>query len=68
MPEVEFTIDRETGELRLHVKGIAGPACDDIAKYAQALLGPPGQEVETADYRLRPTIRSQIRPQSRSKP
>ena len=31
MPEVEFRIDQATGRLELHVKGIAGPACDDVA-------------------------------------
>ena len=29
MPEIEFTIDTTTGELQMHVRGIAGPACDE---------------------------------------
>ena len=32
MPEVQFTIDAKTGQLETHVHGIAGPACDDVAK------------------------------------
>ena len=62
MPEIEFTIDVTTGELRMHVKGIAGPACDDVAKLAKELLGEPGHERETAEYHLRPQVRRQIRP------
>ena len=62
MPEIEFTIDATTGELQMHVKGIAGPACDDVAKLAKELLGEPGKERETAEYHLRPRVRPQIRP------
>ncbi len=62
MPEVEFTINPETGELTLHVKGIAGPACDDVAKLARELLGEPTREVKTAEYHLRTNVRLQIRP------
>lgn len=62
MPEIEFTIDPATGELRMHVRGIAGPACDDVAKLAKELLGQPGQERETAEYHLRPQSRPQVRP------
>ncbi len=62
MRELEFTIDRDTGELRLHVRGIAGPACDDVARLAKDLLGAPAREEETAEYRLRPQVRPQIRP------
>ncbi len=62
MPEIEFTIDPETGALELHVKGIAGPACDDVAKLAKELLGEPGQERQTAEYYLRPRVRPQLRP------
>ena len=44
MPEIEFTLDPTTGQLELHVKGIAGPACDDVARLAKELLGEPGSE------------------------
>ncbi len=62
MREIEFTIDPVTGELTLHVRGVAGPACDDVAKLAKELLGAPAREEETAEYRLRPRVRPQIRP------
>ncbi len=61
MPEIIFTIDPTAGKLEMHVVGIAGPACEDIAKLAKQLLGAPAQEEQTAEYRLRPGIRPVIR-------
>ena len=63
MPELEFTIDPDTGELTFHIKGIVGPACDDVARLAKELLGQPTREEETAEYWLRPQVRPMIRPQ-----
>ena len=62
MPEVEFTIDPESGELTLHVKGALGPACDDVAKLAEELLGEPGHEAKTAEYHQQVRVRPRIRP------
>ena len=62
MPEIEFTLDSVTGELTLHVKGVAGPTCDDVAKLAKQLLGEPGQERNTAEYYQRTRVRPQVRP------
>lgn len=62
MPEIDFTIDAATGQLELHIAGIAGPACDDVARLAKALLGKPGREQLTAEYHLRPHVRPQLRP------
>ena len=64
MPEIEFTLDSATGELTLHVKGVVGPICDDIAKLARELLGEPGHERNTVEYYLRTQVRPQIRPKS----
>lgn len=65
MPEVEFCIDTTTGELKMHVKGISGPACDDVAKLTKQLLGEPGREQMTAEHYLRPVVRCEIRRRSR---
>ncbi len=62
MPEIEFTLDSTTGELTLHVKGVAGPTCDAVAKLAKQLLGEPGQERNTAEYYQRAQVRPQVRP------
>ncbi len=62
MPEIEFSLDPTTGQLELHVTGIAGPACDGVAKLAKELLGEPGQERPTTEYYLRPQVHPRIRP------
>lgn len=62
MPQIDFTIDPATGKLEIHVKGVLGPACDDVAKLARELLGEPGHEQNTSEYVARPQVRPQIRP------
>ncbi|GEM_PF-596951 len=62
MPEIEFTLDSATGELTLHVKGVVGPTCGDVAKLARELLGEPGQERNTAEYYQRTQVRPRVRP------
>lgn len=62
MPEIEFTIDPATGKLDMHIQGVAGPACDDVAKLVKDLMGQPGAEQKTTDYFVRPQIRPQVRP------
>ena len=56
MPVSEFTIDTITGELQVHIQGIAGPACDDMARLLKELVGDPGREEATAEYYLRPRV------------
>ena len=60
MPEIQFIIDSTSGELQLHVKGVAGPACDDVAKLAKELLGQPAAEQATAEYHLHARVRPQV--------
>ena len=62
MPEIDFTIDATTGDLTMHVKGVVGPACEDVAKLARELLGAPAREQNTAEYFVRPQVHRQIRP------
>jgi hypothetical protein len=64
MPEIGFTIDEATGDLTMHVKGVAGPACEDVAKLAKELIGNPATDQNTAEYRVRAQVDRQIRPQS----
>ena len=66
MPEVEFTIDPTTGKLELHVKGVAGPACEQVATLATELLGAPEREWNTPEYYLRPRVKPQVRLQAGS--
>lgn len=62
MREIEFTIDPSTGELTIHVKGIAGPGCTEIATLASELLGTPERERNTPEYYLRPQIHRRVQP------
>jgi len=61
MREVEFRIDPDTGRLEMHIKGIAGPACDDVARLARELLGRPVLDQPTGEYLVRPRVRPQLR-------
>ena len=62
MPEIEFEINSTTGDLTMHVKGIAGPACEDVARLASELLGEPVLDQRTSEYFVRPQVQRQIRP------
>lgn len=62
MPEIDFTIDATTGDLTMHVKGVVGPACEDVSKLARELLGAPACERNTADYFVRPQVHRQVQP------
>jgi len=67
LPEAEFVIDADSSEFRLHVRGVAGPACDDIARLVKELAGPPGSEEATAEYHLRTATRVRSDARARSK-
>ena len=60
MPEIDFTIDPTTGQLEVHVQGIRGPSCQDIAKLVEALVGKPAVDQKTSEYYLKPRVRPQI--------
>jgi Protein of unknown function (DUF2997) len=61
MAEIEFTIDPATGRLEMLIKGVAGPACDDVAGLVRRLLGRPAQDRPTPEYTLRPRARTEVR-------
>lgn len=54
MPEVEFTIDIETGKCETEIKGVRGPACEGAAKHLKQLLGSPAVDQKTDEYHVRP--------------
>lgn len=62
MREIEFTIDPSTGELTMHIRGVHGPACGDIAKLAADLLGKPGHDWNTPEYYLQTRVQPTIHP------
>jgi hypothetical protein len=59
--EIEFSIDAETGELTTHIRGIAGPACEDVAKLVEEYVGQPTSEARTAEYAARTRIQPKVR-------
>jgi hypothetical protein len=55
MPEIEFTIDTETGNCETKINGIQGPACEQTASRLKQILGTPTTDRKTADYHIKPT-------------
>lgn len=55
MPEVEFSINTETGEMEMHIEGIKGVSCKSVAKLAKELLGAPQREEVTPEFVRRVT-------------
>ena len=60
MPEVEFTIDTESGKCATEIKGIRGPACERAAKHLKRLLGDPTVDKKTKEYYAMPQTKRQI--------
>jgi hypothetical protein len=61
MPEVEFTINTETGEMEMKVEGVQGPACGDVARLAKELLGEPEREENTPEFYVRTQVKGHIK-------
>ena len=62
MPEIEFTLDPTTGKLDVHVKGMRGPTCGDVAKLVEEFLGKPALDRNTADFYVKSQVRPRIQP------
>ena len=60
MPEVEFTIDTETGKCATEIKGIRGPACDQTARQLKEVLGLPTADRKTAEFHVRLINKSRV--------
>lgn len=60
MPEINFTIDQQTGEMEMKVEGVQGPQCADVAKIVTELTGAPEHEENTREFYARPNVRPQI--------
>ena len=55
MPEIEFTINTETGACETEIKGIQGPACEHAARHLKQTLGNPSTDRKTKEYVRRVT-------------
>jgi hypothetical protein len=60
MPEVEFTIDTETGKSETEIKGIQGPACEQAARRLKRLLGSPAVDQKTKEYHAKALLLRRI--------
>lgn len=60
MPEVEFTIDTETGKCETKINGIQGPACEQTARQLKQVLGTPTIDKKTAEFRIKPTPKRRV--------
>lgn len=60
MPEVEFTIDMETGKCETQINGIQGPACEQTAMKLRQVLGTPTTDQRTADFQLRSMPKTRV--------
>lgn len=66
MPEIEFTINNDTGEMDLKIEGVKGPACADIADKVKEVMGAPNVEENTQEYYARVHTSQQIKGKGRS--
>ncbi len=60
MPEIEFTINMETGTCETEIKGIQGPACESTAQRIRKLLGDPSVDQKTQEFYVVPQTKRQI--------
>lgn len=65
MPEVNFSIDEQTGEMEIQIVGVQGTLCTDVAKGVKELLGQPAREENTREFYARPNVRSQVQNQKK---
>lgn len=61
MPEIEFTIDTETGECQTEIKGVQGAACEKTAQQLKQLMGDPTIDRKTKEYFAKPEIKRQVK-------
>lgn len=66
MPEIEFTINNETGEMDMRIEGVHGPSCSDIADKVKEVLGAPSAEENTPDFHVRAYTSRQVQGKGRN--
>lgn len=61
MPEIEFTINTETGACETEIKGIQGPACENAARHLKQILGIPSTDRKTKEYYVKPQSKTRVK-------
>lgn len=65
MPEINFTIDMQTGEMEMKVEGVQGPQCADVAKIVTELTGAPEHEGNTKEYYAPSSVKPRVQNQKK---
>ena len=60
MPEIEFTIDIETGKCETQINGIQGPACEQTARKLKQVLGTPTSDEKTSEFHVRTATKRRV--------
>lgn len=60
MPEIEFTINTDTGKCETQVIGIQGPACEHNAQQIRQVLGTPATDQKTAEFHIKPQTKRRV--------
>lgn len=60
MPEIEFTIDIETGKCETQINGIQGAACEQTAGKLKQVLGTPTTDQKTSEFHVRATTKRRV--------
>ena len=60
MPEIEFTIDTETGKCETQINGIKGPACERNAQQLKQILGSPATDQRTPEFHVKAQTKRQV--------
>lgn len=61
MPEIEFTIDTESGKCETQINGIQGTACEKTAQQLRQVLGAPTTDLKTAEFHIRSRTKRRVR-------
>jgi hypothetical protein len=60
MPEIEFTINSETGKCETQINGIQGAACEKTAQQLRQVLGVPTTDRKTLEFHVKPQTRRRV--------
>lgn len=60
MPEIEFTIDTETGNCETKINGVQGPACERTARQLKQVLGTPTTDRKTVEFHIKPIPKRKV--------
>ncbi|MBX3295422.1 MAG: DUF2997 domain-containing protein [Acidobacteria bacterium] len=60
MPEIEFTIDTDTGKCETEIKGVQGPACEKAALHLKQVFGNPSVDRKTHEFYAKPQSKRKI--------